>query len=547
MRAPTKVLQSRIQWKGKAIYRGDDNRYLRKEKNRYKNERDRAYEGWDRAEAQVQALQQQLQMCIVQSKVDLIWVALQLFLVARIGYRAVSRVITVLASHLGIAKPPCPQTVINWVTRLSIARVQSVFQLAAPRVSGDLFSNGFIWMIDISIALNDGKIFAVLAMEALHHQGNPGAPTLNSVHCIGVFVAPSWTGESLLEVLQKMISVLGRPIAILKDGGKDLAKAVRLLNEQGTPCLSIDDISHVIANLLKHEYEDHPLFDKFISACGQISKRLKQTILACLVPPKTSIKARFMNVHRLFHWADQLLKHSPVGRAPEGSMLAKLRVSLGDLPTCKELITRFIDDVKPLLECQKILKNIGLSDETKTSCAPLIAQIPTDSIRMGFMDWIDKQFEIAQKCRLTIAGMPISSDPLESLFGIGKHHGVGEVKDANRIALRLPSLCGTLTQEDAQKVMGITTAQQEEVTSSLPSITQQRRAVLPTPGTLETLNPRNIGINISLIPESKNRLKNRNFHEISNNYIKTLEPDFDVQSISPFPMNTEPPTLSQIA
>ena len=43
-------------------------------------------------------------------KVDLVYLALHLFLVARIGFRAVSRVLSLLAEPLGIKKVPCPQT-----------------------------------------------------------------------------------------------------------------------------------------------------------------------------------------------------------------------------------------------------------------------------------------------------------------------------------------------------------------------------------------------------------------------------------------------------
>jgi len=110
-----------------------------------------------------------------------------------------------------------------------------------------------------------------------------------------------------------VIAVSGRPVGFIKDGGSDLAKAVRVLGERGFPSHSIDDISHMIANLLKHEYGNHPLLAVFMSACGKASQKLKQTILACLAPPKVSTKARFMNLHRLVLWADRLLKHSPVG------------------------------------------------------------------------------------------------------------------------------------------------------------------------------------------------------------------------------------------
>jgi len=93
--------------------------------------------------------------------------------------------------------------------------------------------------------------------------------------------------------------------------------------------------------MLKRIYQDHPAFERFLSACGTASGQLKQTLLACLAPPTVRTKARFMHVHRLFTWADRVLQLSPPGGAKSGSMFAKLRAALGDLPACKALIKRF--------------------------------------------------------------------------------------------------------------------------------------------------------------------------------------------------------------
>jgi hypothetical protein len=71
--------------------------------------------------------------------------------------------------------------------------------------------------------------------------------------------------------------------------------------------------------MLKRVYQDHPAFATFVSACGRVSGKLKHTILACLAPPTVRTKARFMNVHRLFTWADRVLKLSPAGGAKSGS------------------------------------------------------------------------------------------------------------------------------------------------------------------------------------------------------------------------------------
>ena len=233
---------------------------------------------------------------------------------------------------------------------------------------------------------------------------------------------------------------------------------------------------------------EHPLFETFISACGKVSKNLKQTLLASLAPPKISAAARFMNIHRLVAWADQLLKHSPRGSAAEGSMLAKLRNSLEELPSCKTFIKQFLRDAVPLLKCQEILKNKGLNLETHKKSEELISALPvTSPIRIGFSNWAEEHLAIATALKLETIGMPISSDSIESSFGVGKRLGTGPVKDADRIAARLPVFCGTFTEDDARKVLGVSVEQQKQIFKEQSSLTKQRRDVLPHPGTLETL------------------------------------------------------------
>jgi hypothetical protein len=203
--------------------------------------------------------------------------------------------------------------------RLAIVRIEAARDLKGLPLRQAPFTHGLSWMLDISIGLGTGKILAVLAVHAHPHQLAPGALSLEHVHCIGGSVADSWTGASIADLLKRLIARMGRPVAYLKDGGRDLQKAADLLGEQGlsSPCL--DDISHAAAGMLKRVYQDHPAFSTFVAACGRVSGKLKHTILACLTPPKVRTKARFMNVHRLFTWADRVLKLSPAGGAKTGS------------------------------------------------------------------------------------------------------------------------------------------------------------------------------------------------------------------------------------
>lgn len=514
----SKVKHSRQQWKHKAKQRGDHNRYQRKQLARLRAERNQATRALKETRAQLHQLQSQSRQLATRPKVDVVHLALQLFLVARIGFRAVCRVLTLLAPAVGIAKPPCPQTVINWVMRLSIVRIAAARTRQVLSPTPVPFTNGFLWLLDISIGLGTGKILAVLALDARHHQYHDGAPTLHHVHCIGVAVADSWTGDTIAALLGRLIAILGRPTAYLKDAGCELHKAVDLLDTKAlaSPCL--DDISHAAAGMLKRHYQDHPAFKTFLSACGRVSGKLKQTILACLAPPKVHTKARFMHVHRLFTWADQVLKLSPPGGAKSASVLAKLRACLDQLPACKALIQRFRADARGLLGCQKILKTQGLSHHTRQQCEPLLDAMPSAALRREFRTYLDFELEAAKALGLDHIGLPISTDAIESLFGVAKRHGTGETQDAARIALRLPALCGVPTRAEAEQVLQVGVARQQQFTASLISLTKQRRQVLANPQHLESLSRTQSSAEVELLPSPQKRSNCQRIINISDDY-----------------------------
>lgn len=502
-----KMRTRRDNWKRKTAEAKACLRYHKAEKNRIKKERDQYKRALREATKQLDESRQRKAPVPVFDKTDLVFLALQLFVVARIGFRATSRVLSVLSRQLGLEKTPCTQTIINWVTRLSITRMKEGLPNIDRLTGSQLFNNGFILLLDASIGLGKGKILTVLALDANHYLLNQGAPSLKNVQCVAVSVADTWTGETIADLLDKVIARIGKPVAYLKDGGTDLGKAVRLLGEKGVTSLSIDDISHFIANLLKREYQKHPMFDVFISACGKVSKKIKQTILACLAPPKVSTKARFMNLHRLVKWASLLLKHSPRGRAAKGSLLQKLRDCFDRLPECRSFINDFLMNAEPLMECEKKLKNQGLSQKSFDECRQIANTIPNASIRAGFMTWLEKHLVVAKTLGLHEFGMPINSDSIESLFGVAKNHGTGEIKDANRIAQRIPVFCNTLTRQDAENVVKISVKEQQEWVGSSSSLIKQRRDVLSHSGCLETINTDDAKPNIELIAGSKSAEK----------------------------------------
>jgi len=547
MSQQSKLRHSREQWKRKATERAEHNRYLRKALARIRQERDRLRHAHQETQERLRQHEAQTQGLVVSHKVDLVWLALRLFLEVRISFRAVSRVLQLLAEGCGITKAPCPQTIINWVTRLALVRGAAARRLQGLPLRAAPFSNGLIWLIDISIGLGTGKILAVLACDAQHHQRVPEALALNRVHCIGVAVADSWTGDTIAVWLGRLIAQMGRPAAYLKDGGSDLHKAVAVLEEHGLASPCIDDISHAVAGMLKRSYHDHPTFATFVAACGRVSGQLKHTILACLAPPKVHTKARFMNVHRLFTWAERLLTLSPPGGAKSGSTLARLRACLDQLPACKALIKRFRGDASGLLACQQILKTRGLSHATLAQCTPLLDAMPSPALRQEFHAYLTFELETAQTLGLDHVGLPISSDAIESLFGVAKRHGVGETQDAARIALRLPALCGLPLREEAEQVLAVSVARQQAFTGQVISLTKQRREVLGHPERLESLSLTQDDRPVEIIPSPKTRSNDQEIIYLSNSYKNPHRPQIPELDAPAFLENAALPDIRKMA
>jgi hypothetical protein len=110
------------------------------------------------------------------------------------------------------------------------------------------------------------------------------------------------------------------------------------------------------------------------------------------------------------------------------------------------------------------------------------------------------------------------SDPIASLVGLAKPHGVGESKDAGRRALRLPAFCGVPTREAARQVRDVSGAAQKASTAQCTSLTPQRRQVLPNPDALESLGTEQASLQVERIRRPKNRSNDRETVILSNSY-----------------------------
>jgi len=357
---------------------------------------------------------------------------------AVVSYRSIPRILDLLNTEtvLGLGWVPHFTSVINWTLRLGLGLLKQVKPISTP----------WLAIIDHSIDIGTKKALVVLRVNvtALSQRGT--AIQLEDCECIGLKVCERVNGESIERDLEVIFKQAGKPKAIIKDGDYTLQKGVRLWSEkQEAEVLIIADIGHSMATALKDQFEKTAAYKHFTTLLTQGANRLRQTELAFLIPPKLRSKGRFQSISTLGKWADKILVVFAVqGRAPKGSLLAKLRTALPGFLLLKPFIKRFASTTQVVAQVMGILKNKGLDQISYERCYQLSETIPKNSkVKKHLQEWLRQQLHIQKQ--LTDLPLLVSSDIIESLFGNFKHIIERSPQaDMNRTTLLIPALCGRL-------------------------------------------------------------------------------------------------------
>lgn len=367
---------------------------------------------------------------------------------AVVSYRSVPRILNLFNALTGFGLGWIPHftSVINWTLRLGLGLLKQVQPISEP----------WLAIIDHSIDIGTKKALVVLRVSVAALSLRGSAIQLADCECIGLKVCERVNGETIAQDLEGIFSQAGKPKAIIKDGDYTLQKGVRLWSEkQGIEIPVIADIGHSLATALKKQFEKTDAYQRFTALTSQGAKRLRQTELAFLIPPKLRSKGRFQSISTLGQWADKMLDVFAVhGRAKKGSMLAKLRDALPGFLRLKPFITGFANTAQVVSQVMEILKNKGLDPSRYEHCYRLSETLPKNSkVRKHLQQWLQRHRLIQQQ--LTDLPLLVSSDIIESLFGNFKHIIERSPQaDMNRTTLLIPALCGNLDKTTVTQALG---------------------------------------------------------------------------------------------
>jgi hypothetical protein len=369
---------------------------------------------------------------------------------AIVSYRSIPRILELFNSRtpLELGWIPHFTSVINWSLRLGLGLLNQITLISEP----------WLAIIDHSIDVGTKKVLVVLRVKRDALARRKGAIRLEDCECIGMKVCEKVKGDTLALDLERIFNQAGSPLAVIKDNDYTLQKGVRLWSEkQDTMVHVIEDIGHVVATALKKQFGESKGYKRLTTATSKGAKRLRQTELAFLVPPKLRTKGRFQSISKLGKWADKMIVVLGVkGRAKKGSLLAKLRLALPNFSRLKPFIKRFALTTACVSQVMKILKKEGLDQKHYEQCCSLVQNLPKYSlVKKRLLIWLEQHLAIQQK----ITSMPllVSRDIIESLLGHFKHILERSPQaDMNRTTLLIPALCGKLNDRELTQILNQT-------------------------------------------------------------------------------------------
>ena len=366
-----------------------------------------------------------------------------------ISYRSGIRVLEIFKARtsLEISWIPHFSSIINWTYRIGKGLLNDVEKI----------SKKWIAIADHSIDIGRNQVFVILRVELDVFLQRDGALTLKDCECIGVKVSSRITGESVADDFDEIFLKAGEPIAIIKDNGSVLNSGLVKYNERNNSNIeTIEDITHIVANGLKKQFEKTKQYKKYMNMLRVGATKLRQTDLAFLIPPKLRKKGRFQAISRLNNWSKKLIDKkifSKRGRAKKGTTLARLRGAFSDFKSLEPFIKNFIKTTDITNKIMKLLKNEGLTIATYHQVTKLLKKLPKNSkTRKTLRVWLDRHIKIQKE--IAPYPLPISSDIIESLFGKFKNRlERSPQSDMNRAVLLIPLLCGNLDGDRLSSVL----------------------------------------------------------------------------------------------
>ena len=399
---------------------------------------------------------------------------LSLVVSAATSLRGAGQAITIIGAQLdGLYDGPA------WTTgRLWLLRV-GYYQLMRPKEQAD----DWVWIVDHTVQLGKDKCLLILGVRLsvlLHRECDLRHDLMEPLALLPVRQS---NGPIVCDQLEATAQKTGLPREILSDHGTDLNAGIELFCQRHPQTVSIYDIKHKTAAILKHMLDHDAQWLAFTQQAHQTGRQVQQTPLAALMPPSQKSKARYLNVHELVTWGQAMLAlvDQPALQVAQHFIPEAVQEKLGWLGAYRTPLENWGRLFEIVSTTESLIRHHGLDASAPRKLEKQLrglAQTPlTRQVRRELLDFVAQEAAKAQAQERLLG----SSEIIESVLGKQKRLEGDQAKSGfTGLILGVCAMVADTTREVIQQALETVSTQQvldwcREMLG--PSLQSQRRAV----------------------------------------------------------------------
>jgi hypothetical protein len=376
-----------------------------------------------------------------------IFLMLQLVLNAAVSLRGSARVLTIVNNVLGqpLARVPCWFSVRSWLLRVGYYKLMRTKTIA----------DDWCWIMDHTIQLGKTKCLLILGIR-LSELPKGRSLQYQDLEPIDLLPVETSTGEVVWKQLESIAATTGVPRAIVSDSGSDLKSGIAQFCDQHDSCVSLYDIKHKTACLIKAELTQDEDWQAFIQQAAQTKKQLQQTALSYLKPPNQRSKARYMNIEILLRWGIETLKILASGKnfnEAEQHQLPKLEW----LKNYQDKFQEWDEVLQVAILTEQSVRQEGITREGYQTLErqfqeqrPELNYAPAIELKSNLIDFVKTQGKVCKENERLLG----SSEIIESVFGKQKYLERDYAKEGfTSLILGIGAFVGTLTVDDVKEAL----------------------------------------------------------------------------------------------
>ncbi|MBN1684037.1 MAG: hypothetical protein JW855_01145 [Gammaproteobacteria bacterium] len=361
----------------------------------------------------------------------IIYLTIMIKLSTSASFRSIGKIIALFNLYLDLnIKAPSHVSILTWVKKFGIYKLECVAHKA----------DDWVIILDESVQFGHSKLLVVLGIrESMIDFTRP--LQYEDMVCLKLKASQSWKSDEILDIIKSVENEVGTIKYAVADMGNSIKKAISLHNIQ-----HVADITHIISLIFKEIFGKDPQFEEYITKLSKLRGEMPLTEISHLLPPKQRANSRFMNLKPIFNWGKEMVSALPFMNIPK-----KYKEKLETIYQYKDLILQTCELIDKANKIQKILKNNGLSMDSKRKCLRLFSKTDNPKTRQFKQKITDYFNDILNKFpkKTTIL---CTSDMIESSFGkfkfyTNKNTSIG----ITNLALTIPAFLGKTEITDVHK------------------------------------------------------------------------------------------------